>query len=112
MSSAPRRRPSRSLASFPPAIQPPADEHGVYVFASIAKIEGSLGRIEGKLDGVQVQLSTVERNLGAIERDTVGHGRWIHTLQAFAAGVAALIAWVFVNALWPWLKGRIGVPGR
>jgi hypothetical protein len=69
----------------------------------------ALGKFEGTLVGMQTQLNRIETKLGEVEKEVSGHGKWMHTLKAFAAVMAFLLSWIFANAVWPWAKSKMGM---
>lgn len=111
----PRNTPRSSDAvpptSFPGTSPPPSQaDLSSWMLNATTKLEGSLGRFEGTLQGMQNQLNRIESRLEAIDKEVSGHGRWMHTLKAFGGLVAMLLVWAFVNAVWPWLKQKLGIP--
>ncbi|MCY7378484.1 MAG: hypothetical protein LH467_03985 [Gemmatimonadaceae bacterium] len=80
------------------------------MITAINKMEGTLGRLEATLTSLQGQLGRVETKLGEVEREVAGHGKWMHTLKVFAGLMSVFIGWVFLNAVWPWLKSKLGIP--
>ena len=81
-----------------------------WVINSLNRIEGTLGRLEATVAHVQTQIGSVDTKLTEIEKEVAGQGKLMHTLKVFATGLAILIGWLFVNAFWPWLRTKLGIP--
>lgn len=81
-----------------------------WLLSAVAKNTETLGKVDANVTGLQSQLDRIELKLSAVAEEVKGHGKWMHTLKAFAVVVVFLFGWVFVNAVWPWLKSRMGIP--
>lgn len=98
-------------ASYPNTPPPTVGtDISTWLLNASTRMEGTLGKMEATIAGIQTQLSRIEIKLGEVEKEVTGIGKWMHTLKAFAAVVLLLLGWIFVNAVWPWLKAKIGVP--
>lgn len=93
--------------SFPNTTPPVGPDMGNWLLNAATKTEGSLGRVDATLSSLQQQLARIETKLSDVEREIVGHGKWMHTLKVFASVLSALLIWLFVNAVWPWLKTKL-----
>lgn len=103
--------PSTTPTGFPNTPPPGVGaDIGSWVLNAVSKSESTVGRLEGTLTGLQAQLNRMEAKLDKVDAEVVGHGRWMHTLKAFSAFIAIIFGFVFVNAVWPWLKSKLGIP--
>lgn len=95
-----------------PSTTPPVigTDLSTWLLSASTKTEGALGKIDATLTAMQTQLNRIETKLGDVEDEVAGHGKWMHTLKAFAGVLLLLLGWLFVNAFWPWLKQKIGAP--
>lgn len=101
--------PPTSYPATPPPPSLGADLGGWLLNAS-TKTEGALGKVEATLISLQSQLTRIESKLTEVEKEVHGHGRWMHTLKVFAGVMTLIIGWIFVNAIWPWLRTKMGIP--
>jgi hypothetical protein len=99
--------------ALPPTQPPPSvgADLGSWLLTANARTESALGRLEATLTAVQAQLTRIESKVEKVDGEVAGHGKWMHTLKVFAAALSALIIWIFVNAVWPWLKQKLGMSG-
>lgn len=81
-----------------------------WLLNAVTKNTEAVGKLEGTLVGFQAQLTRIETKLTSVEGEVSGHGKWMHTLKIFAGAVGALLIFILVNAVWPWMKAKLGIP--
>lgn len=111
----PKQRPDTTPPSNPtsfPQTPPPSSgaDVSMWLMTAVNRLEASTARIEARLDGIQADVKKTAESIGTVETEVRSQGRWIHTLKVLGTGLFVLLCWVFVNAVWPWLKTRIGLP--
>jgi hypothetical protein len=107
-----RPKPEQTTPQSLPNTSPPltGTDLSTWLLSAVAKNTETLGRMDASVSGLQSQLDRIESKLVSIEAEVKGHGKWMHTLKVFSSAVALLIVWIFVNAVWPWLKLKLGLP--
>lgn len=95
---------------FAETTPPVSADLSMWLLNAITRVEGTLGRIEATVGGLQTQVDRVESKIDGIDREVVSQAKWIHTLKAFAGVVVFILGWVAINAVWPWVREKLGVP--
>jgi hypothetical protein len=91
----------------PPTVGP---DISTWVLNAVTRLDGATGKVDARLDGIEKQLEKLDSTLDRIEGEVRGHGKWLHTLQVTGGMLFVLIGWIVANAVWPWLKAKIGAP--
>jgi len=73
----------------------------------LTKIENALGKLDTRVENLQAQVGRVETKLGEVEKEVQGHGKWMHTLKAFAGVIVVVLGWVIVYAVLLWVKAQL-----
>ncbi|MBX3173259.1 MAG: hypothetical protein KF709_02550 [Gemmatimonadaceae bacterium] len=96
--------------SFPQTPPPPvgADLSG-WVLTAVNRLESSSGKMDARLDAIERALEKLDGSIGRVESEIKGHGKWMHTLQVVGGIIVLVMSWTFVNAVWPWLKPKLGL---
>lgn len=110
MSRKPKDAPPTAPPSFPQTVPPGLGaDVGGWVLNSVNQLNATAARLETRLDGIEDALKRLDGKLDRIDGEVAGHGKWMHTLKAFAGVGVVIGGWLFVNGVWPWLKAKVGL---